>query len=193
NVRIGSSTSASLFALVALAPFAPSSPGATAASDPVDYDIVYVRQPRYGDFTETIWPEIFHPARMEPGADLVLLHPDGTEEVLFAGGEGSVTDPAVSLDGRSIWFGYYPKLQPGDLNGQRNYLSYGGADLHRIDLDTRAVEQLTFGEFTPNLGAGLWDVKDPVTIRYDKNSLGYGVMNTAPCPLPDGRVAFTSN
>lgn len=27
----------------------------------VDYDIVYVRQPRFGDVQETIWPEVFHP------------------------------------------------------------------------------------------------------------------------------------
>src|SRR5947208_2953750 len=52
----------------------------------ISYDIVYVRQARYGDNTATIWPEVFHPARMEPGADLMLLHPDGTEEVLVAAG-----------------------------------------------------------------------------------------------------------
>jgi hypothetical protein len=108
------------------------------AQGAIDYDVVYVRQPRYGDFVETIWPEVFHPARMEPGADLVLLHPDGSEEVLFAGGEGSVTDPAVSLDGKAMYFSWFPKLQPGDLNGQRNLLSYGGADLYRIDLARRA-------------------------------------------------------
>ena len=45
--------------------------GAVAA---VPYDIVYVRQPRYGDDTNTIWPEVFHPARLDPGADLMLLH-----------------------------------------------------------------------------------------------------------------------
>ena len=38
------------------------------------YDIVYVRAPRYGDDTNTRWPEVFDPIRMDPGADLVLLH-----------------------------------------------------------------------------------------------------------------------
>jgi hypothetical protein len=42
----------------------------------IDYDIVYVRQPRYGDETQTNWPEVFHPAILEPGADLMLLHPN---------------------------------------------------------------------------------------------------------------------
>ena len=33
-------------------------------AQPVDYDIVYVRQPRYGDDTvNTTWPEVFHPGR----------------------------------------------------------------------------------------------------------------------------------
>src|SRR5204862_395202 len=64
------------------------------------YDIVYVRQPRYGDTTNTTWPEVAHPASLEPGADLMLLHPDGSEELLVAGGTGAVTDPFVSFDGR---------------------------------------------------------------------------------------------
>ena len=55
--------------------------------------------PRYGDDTRTRWPEVFHPTHHEPGADLMLLRPDGSEEVLVEGGRGAVTDPYVSLDG----------------------------------------------------------------------------------------------
>ena len=60
----------------------PLSSGIAAQAQAVDYDIVYVRQPRFGDNTNTLWPEVFHPARLDPGADLMLLHPDGSEEVL---------------------------------------------------------------------------------------------------------------
>jgi len=74
------------------------SPPRTFQPGVVSYDIVYVRQPRYGDEVNTTWPEVFHPARLDPGADLVLLHPDGSEEVLVAGGNGGVTDPLVSFD-----------------------------------------------------------------------------------------------
>ena len=49
-----------------------------AISAAVDYDIVYVRAPRFGDKTNSLWPEVFHPARLDPGADLMLLHPDGS-------------------------------------------------------------------------------------------------------------------
>ena len=62
---------------------------ATNAPAAVNYDLVYVRQPRYGETTNTTWPEVFHPARLDPGADLMLLHTNGTEEVLVAGGNGS--------------------------------------------------------------------------------------------------------
>lgn len=66
----------------------------------VSYDIVYVRQPRFGDNNNTTWPEVFHPARLDPGVDLMLLHTNGTEEVLVAGGNGGVTDPFISFDGK---------------------------------------------------------------------------------------------
>src|SRR6185369_17821038 len=83
---------------------------ATAAA--VDYDIVYVRQPRYGDHTNTIWPEVFHPARIDPGADLMLLHPDGSEELLVEGGNGSVTDPFVSFDAQWVYYAYFHDARP---------------------------------------------------------------------------------
>src|ERR1700677_5411876 len=62
------------------------------ATDPavkLDYDIVYVRAPRRGDDVGTNWAEISSPLFMDAGADLVLLHPGGKEEVLVAGGKGA--------------------------------------------------------------------------------------------------------
>ena len=46
---------------------------AAAQTPQVNYDIVYVRQDRFGDQTFTWWPEVFHPARLDAGADLMLL------------------------------------------------------------------------------------------------------------------------
>ena len=67
-------------------------------SDPsvkVDYDIVYVRAPRFvtlnnGKQRPSAWPEIGHPTNINAGYDLMLLHPNGSEEMLVAGGEGSI-------------------------------------------------------------------------------------------------------
>ncbi|MBI3843279.1 MAG: hypothetical protein HY292_01445, partial [Planctomycetes bacterium] len=159
----------------------------------VSYSTVYVRQPRYGDNTGTIWPEVFHPARLEPGADLMLLHPDGTEEVLVAGGNGSVTDPFVSFDAQWVYYAYFPDLTPSGLNGQRNDLPFAGSDIYRIHLATRRIEQLTHGEFTPNTGAGIWNESNPLDPPGNFDRLGYGILNLAPCPLAGGKIAFTSN
>ncbi|MEZ5314037.1 MAG: hypothetical protein R2862_10525 [Thermoanaerobaculia bacterium] len=163
------------------------------AAQAVSYDIVYVRQPRYGDSQNTIWPEVFHPARVEPGADLMLLHPDGSEEVLVAGGNGAVTDPFVSFDARWIYYAYFPDVRTAALNYQRDWLPYAGADIYRIHLATRQIQRLTHGEFTPNTGTGNWDESNPVDPPAGFDRLGYGILNLGPCPLPGGRIAFTSN
>lgn len=162
------------------------------AAGAVPYDVVYVRQPRFGDTTNTTWPEVFHPARIDPGADLMLLHPDGTQEVLVAGGIGSVTDPFVSFDAQWVYYSYFPDARPESLNYQRG-LFYAGADIYRIHLGTRQIQRLTFGEFTPNTGAGNFDESDPVSPPPGHDYLGYGIVNLGPAPLAGGKIAFTSN
>src|SRR5215472_2243713 len=57
----------------------------------VDYPIVYVRLLR--EQKTKVWAQAGVPLQMNAGADLMLLHPDGSEEVLVPGGKGSVTDP----------------------------------------------------------------------------------------------------
>jgi hypothetical protein len=163
------------------------------AAPPVAYDIVYVRQQRFGDNTNSIWPEVFHPARLDPGADLILLHPDGTEDLLVPGGNGGVTDPFVSFDGKWCYYALFPDLRTSQLNYQREFLPNAGSDIYRIHLRTRAVQRLTFQEFTPNTGMGNWHSNNPVNPPSQYNRLGYGILNLAPCPVPGGKIAFTSN
>ena len=159
----------------------------------VSYDIVYVRAPRFGNNDNSLWPEVFHPARLDPGADLMLLHPDGSEERLVAGGKGSVTDPFISFDGQWCYYVQFPNLQREALNYQRADLPYEGADIYRIHLSTRRIQRLTFQEFTPNTGSGNWLESNPVNPPAAYNRLGYGILNLGPCPLPGGKVAFVSN
>lgn len=159
----------------------------------VDYDIVYVRQARFGDTENTIWPEVGHPARIDPGADLVLRHPDGSEEILVACSDCAVTDPVVSFDAEWVYYSLFHDVSDEALNSQRSNLSVAGADIYRIHLASRQVEQLTFGEFTPNTGSGNWDESNPVDPAPGHDRLGYGVFNLGPMPLPGGRLAFTSS
>jgi hypothetical protein len=77
-----------------------------------DYDIVYVRALRAGDEVhKRFYTDFSQPVTMEPGADLMLLHPDGSEEFLAAGGEGAITDPMVSFDGEWVYYSYIYNLK----------------------------------------------------------------------------------
>jgi hypothetical protein len=155
-----------------------------------DYDIVYVRTPRKGDKARSVWTEIAHPALMDAQGDLMLLHPDGAEERLVEGGnDGSVTDPYVSFDGQWIFYSHIKGLKGTSQHGQP---PLQGADIYKINVKTRKVIQLTHQEWTPNTGAAKWST----TMRKgekDTTWLNYGVLNMGPCPLPGGKLIFTSN
>lgn len=140
----------------------------------LDYPIVYVRSPR---FIETDngqrparWAEFAHAFNVTPGSDLILLHPDGSEEVLVAAGEGAVQDPYVSFDGESVYYTLFHKADDGP-NSE-------GADIYRIHVPTRKITRLTRQEFN--------------TPKVDEKQR-YGVYNMHPCPVPGGRVAFVSS
>lgn len=167
------------------------SPIVEAGSTAVDYDIVYVRQVRFGDDVNTTWPEVFHPAKMDTGADLVLLHPDGSEEVLVDCMICGVTDPFVSFDAQWVYYSLFHDLT--QLNNQRGNLPILGADIFRINLATREIQQLTHGKFTPNTGNGNWDESNPLNPASEFNRLGYGILNLGPMPIPGNKLVFTSN
>src|SRR5262245_59760832 len=154
-----------------------------------DYDIVYVRAPRAGDKVhKRFYTDFSQPVTMEPGADLMLLHPDGSEELLVAGGEGSITDPFVSFDAQWVYYSHLRNLK----NHNQWSPPRQGADIYKINLKSRKIVKLTNQKFTPNLGAANWSShfrkSEPGKSHYE-----YGVFNTGPCPLPGGRLAFTSN
>src|SRR5204863_10151892 len=133
-----------------------------------DYDIVYVRAPRRKGDGRSRWAEVGDPRTMEPGADLMLLHPDGKEEVLVpVTAKESIADPQVSFDGKSV---YFAKMHDA--------LGHKGADIYRVDVATKKVTRLTEQTFTPNTGVADWS-KTPLP--------SWGVYNLGPCPLPAGR------
>jgi len=154
-----------------------------------DYDIVYVRAPRAGDTVhKRFYTDFSQPVTMEPGADLMLLHPDGSEELLVAGGDGSITDPMVSFDAQWVYYSHLYNLRKVNQWSPPRQ----GADLFKIHLLTRRVVQLTDQTFTPNTGAARWS-DDFRTPREGRTHFDYGVFNMGPCPLPGGRLVFTSN
>lgn len=160
------------------------------ASVKLDYSIVYVRAPRFGDGKNTRWAEVGDPTRLDPGADLVLLNPDGKEDVLVEGGDGSVADPMVSFDGQSVYYVKFHNLKEGFAPW--GGLPVHGADIYKIHAKTRKIMQLTTQQFTPNLGAADWNEKFGGSAG-GKDLLAYGVLNLGPCPLPGGKIVFVSN
>jgi hypothetical protein len=165
------------------------------AAPAVSFDIVYVRAPRYGDQQMTRWAEVFHPTFAEPGSHLMLLHPDGSEELLFDAGHGAVLDPVPSLDGKSVYFSWIPDVRREALNYQRGDAPRGGADIYRIHVATREVVRLTHQEWNPATGSVKWSANPVQEDRSQPGSyhLGYGIFNLGACPLPGGRVMFVSS
>ncbi|MEZ4682429.1 MAG: hypothetical protein R2932_50310 [Caldilineaceae bacterium] len=72
-------------------------------------------------------------------------------------------------------------VRPEALNYQRGYLPNQGADIFRIHVATRQVEQLTHGEFTPNTGAGHWDETNPLDPTNEYNRLGLWYSQSRSC------------
>jgi hypothetical protein len=158
------------------------------ASDPsvkIDYDIVYVRAPRFvtgqdGKQRPSAWPEVGHPTSINAGYDLMLLHPDGSEELLVAGGEGSIADPFVSFDAEWV---YYAHFYLGKLGT--------GSDIYKVHAKSKKIVRLTHQESTPNTGCLAFQKAAPKAAAGEQ-PIGRGVYNLGPCPLPGGRIAFTS-
>jgi hypothetical protein len=149
----------------------------------IDYDIVYVRALHH----RFVWPDVGAPTLVEPGADLMLLHPDGKQERLVEGGErGSVADPSVSFDGQSVYYTFF--------------YAGGGADIYKIHVPSRKLARLTNdgGKKAPGTeGAryvGGLDSQVLFMELFDKPASKRDVIyNTGPCPVPGGKVVFTSN
>jgi hypothetical protein len=150
----------------------------------IDYDIVYVRAKRAGDnIHKRFYTDFSAPITLEPGADLMLLHPDGIEELLVAGRTGSITDPMVSFDGKWVYYSHIYDLSKSPKQG---------ADIYKIHVPTRNIVRLTNQRFTPNTGAARWS-RGFRKAEPGKSFIEPGVFNMGACPLPGGRIVFTSN
>jgi hypothetical protein len=154
-----------------------------------DYDIVYVRARRAGDKVhKRFYTDIATPVTLEPSADLMLLHPDGKEDLLVKGGDGAVTDPMVSFDGQ--WVNYTLIHTMKGAGPWQPPLK--GADIYKMHVKSRKIVRLTQQVFTPNTGAADW-ARDHRSSDKGKTHLSYGVLNFGACPLPGGKVIFVSN
>ncbi|MBM3997285.1 MAG: hypothetical protein FJ303_24520 [Planctomycetes bacterium] len=109
---------------------------------------------------------------MRSPTDLMLLHPDGTEDILVAGGRGAIADPYVSFDAHWVYYTYFHDVAKQGA----------GADVYKVNVKSRKIVRLTRQQWTPNTG-----VVDA------KKMPARGVYNMHPCPLPGGRLVFISD
>ena len=167
----------------------------------IDYDIVYVRYPRYGDTEALELPDGESPYAIEVGADLVLLHPNGSETILVdcrdeARGEDlsegeancSVQDPVVSYDGKWVYYAKYVDM--GIFDGPARELN-AHSFIFKMALDASVGEVGEEIQLT-NLGDGFAIDKAGLSELTDSID-NFGIRDLGPAPLPDGRLVFTSN
>lgn len=182
----------------------PIASAATPQAVGIDYDIVYVRYPRRGDIDVVELPDGENPFSIEPGADLMLLHPDGSEEILVdcriegqdsvVGGEAncSVQDPVVSFDGNWVYYSKYVAMGQIPANEIRTAWRTLRAHslLFKMALNVPAQDRVEIQLTT--VGNGF------ATDKLSGNGVAdavsdFGIRDLGPTPLPDGRLLFTSN
>ena len=167
---------------------------AVSARAAVDYDIVYVRQPRFGDNTNTTWPEVAHPAqhrsRRRPHAAASRRQRGGAGRRRRRRGHRSVRllRRAVGLlqlllrrppAGATTRSAACPTAAPTSSASTSRPAQIAAAHLRRVHAQhrRRPLRRVEPGQSRP---AG-----------YDY--LGYGILNLGPAPLAGGKIAFTSN
>lgn len=146
----------------------------------IGYSIVACRMPTAGNASRDAFPDARnYSLYVGRGTQLVLIHPDGSEELLYdPGPNGACADPIVSFDGTEVYFTWF--VDPENLNTQRG-LSWSPSHIMKIDLGSRQVTQLTSGNDVA------WaDSSHQIDPRYAK-------FDVAPVELPDGRILFLSN
>jgi hypothetical protein len=151
----------------------------TPAQVGIAHDLIACRMPAIANETRKRFPDaVNHSLYVGRGTDLVLIHPDGSEEVVFAAGPlRACVDPCVTYDGRAVLFALF--VDPEDHNYQRD-VSRQPSHIWRLDLTTRIATQLTFGNET-----------DWQTTAHAVNPQ-YAAFDLAPLELPDGRILFLS-
>lgn len=78
----------------------------------VDFPVVTVKAPRQGDSIRTYWQEADKPYQLDGNTDLVLINPDGSEQILFdCSDTQAVIDPNVSFNGEVVYFSLVEGIQ----------------------------------------------------------------------------------
>lgn len=148
------------------------------ATNVVDYDIIYTRydiNPKENSYVTV--PQGEQAYKIQAGADLVLLKPNGEEIILVDCDVCSVVDPTLSFDAKTV---YYSVIEFGSPNA--------GSYIYKIHLEEPYTPiRLTFND---GFDSKLYVAND--TNSHDQGSKR-SIRDMSPIPLSDGRILFTSN
>ena len=124
-----------------------------------------------------VWPDAGEPTNLRASTDLMLLHPDGSEEVLVAGGKGAIADPFVSFDGEWVYYAYFHDAQRRPR--RRRHLQGPRQDAQGRPPDAAGVHA---------------EHRRRRLVEDCRRPNGKAASTTSdPCPLPGGRLVFVSN
>ena len=156
----------------------------------LNFPVTFLRAKRSGKH-----PEVFKPLRFEPGTQLWIRDPDGTERMLVdPGPDAAVVDPSVSIDGTRILYSLATQLSRS--NRQRNDMPRDNIDGYEYDLTTGNSRRIIDASklFRPNTSWGEW-CPDPGAWKAAHGGIcpGYGVYVLGMQELPGGDIAFSSN
>jgi hypothetical protein len=113
-------------------------------------------------------------------SDLLVIHPDGRIEELYDPGPGkAIIDPCPSLDAKWVYFSICGATVP-------NWQTSSEADIYKIEVATKKLVRLTHQEKEPLFGP--WYRR-----RGEGSDAEAGVINAGPCPIPGGKLMFTSD
>jgi len=134
------------------------------------------------------------PYNIEAGADLILLMEDGSEKVLVDCTTCSTMDPAISFDGKTVYYALYDKVINNPYGDE--YASW----IYKIHLESHPE----FNNYKP-IRLTYDDGYDSVLYKANQNLSGSiksadhdqsryrAIRDMGPTPLADGRLLFTSN
>ncbi len=127
--------------------------------------------------------EVISPYKVAPGADLVVIQPDGTEAILYDADEDqAVVDPRVSFDAKTVFF----SLSKGWKTKHPQGWPRQGFDLYSLPLYKDAN-----GFVTTDI-AKLFRITNQERDLRREIPTGIPVINLGPYPVPGGRLMYTS-
>jgi hypothetical protein len=145
----------------------------------VNYDIIYVRYPATSPTSKFVAiPQGEKPYDIAAGADLILLKPDGTEEILVDCNKCSIMDPFISYDANWVYYSFIEEPTKASASW-----------IYKINLRKKPYTPIRL-TFDTSFNNNFYNKNTSTNSDLKNHRM---IRDMAPVPLADGRILFTSN